>query len=116
MTEGAPLAPTSPPLRSHRARGAPSVAFGATSPTRSRRGGFQTAKSGNGTKTCPRNALRILGTPGLFVRLIHVLRTHGIIHPSSSTPARTDEVRVTVMGGVVVALPWVPRGSTVADV
>ena len=74
------------------------------------------AISGNGSKTSSRNALRTQASQAIFVRLIHVLRTHGIIHPSSSTPARTDEVRVTVMGGAVVALPWVPRGSTVADV
>ena len=52
------------------------------------------------TRNCPRNALRILGTPGLFVRLIHVLWGCVIIPPSSSPTARTDEVRVTMVGGL----------------
>jgi hypothetical protein len=37
------------------------------------------AAPGKVTKNCPRNALRILGTPGLFVRLIPVLRSCAIL-------------------------------------
>ena len=50
-------------------------------PPHAARDGSAQAKSGNGTKTCPRNALRTKATPGLFVRLIHVAPACGNIPP-----------------------------------
>jgi hypothetical protein len=60
------------------------------------------------TRIYPRNALRILATPGLFVRLIPVLPARVIIHPLRRHRATRDE-RATEQDRVVWGSPRTRR-------